>query len=132
MAYDRNKVFNQCKAAITKHRLYFIEDIVAYIPCSKPTFYEFFPLDSNEFNELKDLLEQNKIAAKVEIRGKLMKGEKAAELIALYKLICTDVERRALSMQQIGVEGLPPNVNINVVSSDSANKLKEFIDGKPD
>ena len=31
-----------------------------------------------------------------------------------------------------GNESLKPNVNINVVSSDSANKLKEFIDGKPD
>lgn len=100
MAYNKSKIFEQSKSVIKKHRLFFIEDIIAYIPCRKPTFYEFFPPDSNELNELKELLETNKINIKVAIRKKLQAGSKAAELIALYKLICTDDERKALSMQQ--------------------------------
>ena len=60
MAYDKNKLYDQAKEAIEKHNLFFIEDIVAFIPCSKPTFYEHFHLDSDELNNLKVLLEQNK------------------------------------------------------------------------
>jgi hypothetical protein len=101
MAYDKKKIFEQAKEVITKHNLFFIEDIVAFIPCDKTTFYRFFPLDCNEYNELKDLLETNKIKTKSSIRAKLYKGEKAAELLALYKLICSDEERKALSMQHI-------------------------------
>ena len=53
MAYDKDKLYNQAVKAIEEHNLFFIEDIVAFISCSKPTFYEYFPVDSNELNNLK-------------------------------------------------------------------------------
>lgn len=99
MGYDKNKIFKQAKDAIIEHSLYFIEDVVAFLPISKPTFYDYFKVDSNEFNELKELLETNKVRMKVHLRQKLSMGEKAAEILALYKLICTDEERKALQMQ---------------------------------
>lgn len=98
MAYDRKVIFEQAKEAIIQHSLYFIEDIVAYLPISKKTYYEYFPIESDESNELKGLLEENKIKMKVKLREKLSKGEKAAEILALYKLICSDEERKALQM----------------------------------
>lgn len=42
MAYDREKIFQQAKEVIVKHKLFFVEDIVAFLPCAKPTFYDFF------------------------------------------------------------------------------------------
>ena len=101
MAYDKLKIFEQAKEAIKNNNLFFIEDIVAFIACSKPTFYEFFPLESNELNTLKELLEINKVRTKSSIRAKLFKGEKAAELLALYRLICTPEEHRLLNQQYI-------------------------------
>jgi hypothetical protein len=101
MAYDKEVIFTKAKAAIEENNLFFIEDIVAFLPCSKPTFYEFFPVESNELNTLKELLDDNKVQTKVKIRKKLEMGEKAAELLALYKLICSDEERRSLQMQHI-------------------------------
>ena len=41
MAYDRKKIFEQSKEVIVKHKLFFIEDIVAFLPCDKTTFYKF-------------------------------------------------------------------------------------------
>lgn len=101
MAYDRAKIYETALEAIKANNLFFIEDIVAWLPCSKPTFYEFFPVDSNEFNTLKDLLDTNKIRTKSAIRSKLFKGEKAAELLSLYRLICTNEERQMLNQQYI-------------------------------
>ena len=56
MAYDKQKIFEQAKEVTVKNKLFFIEDIVAFLPCSKNYFYDHFPPDSNEYDELKALL----------------------------------------------------------------------------
>lgn len=101
MAYDKTKLYEQAKEAIEKNNLFFIEDIVAFIPCSKQTFYDYFPVDSDEMDTLKEMLEQNKIKTKSGIRAKLWKSEKAAELLALYRLIATPEEHQKLNQSYI-------------------------------
>ena len=73
MAYDRKEIFEQAKEAIKKNNLFFIEDIVAFLPITKKSYYEFYPIGSDESNELKELLEENKIKTKSSIRAKLWK-----------------------------------------------------------
>ena len=120
MAYDRNKIFKQAQNVIREHNLFFIDDIVAWLPISKPTFYEFFPLGSNELNELKKMLEDNKVRMKTSIRAKLYKG-KGTDLIALYKMICTDEERKAIAMVN----------KTDLTSGDEPLSVKfEIVDGK--
>ncbi len=124
MAFDRDKLYQQAQAAIKENNLFFIEDVVAFIPCSKPTFYEHFPIDSNELNNLKDLLEQNKIRTKSAIRAKLYKSPKASELLALYRLICTPEERKMLNQNYIELTGkdgkdLLPKIEIEIVNGES-------------
>lgn len=120
MAYDRNKIFKQAQNVIREHNLFFIDDIVAWLPISKPTFYEFFPLESNELNELKKMLEDNKVRMKTSIRAKLYKG-KGTDLIALYKMICTDEERKAIAMVN----------KTDLTSGDEPLSVKfEIVDGK--
>lgn len=114
MRYDKNEIFEKAKQAIIDNSLYFIEDVVAFLPIVKVTFYDYFPVDSNEMNEIKELLDNNKISTKVKLRKKLGEGEKAAEILALYKLIATDDERRALSMQH--VDHTTKGEQINLIS----------------
>jgi hypothetical protein len=99
MAYDRKKIFEQAKEVIVKNKLFFVEDIVAFLPCSKPTFYDFFNPDSNELNELKELLNQNRTELKVSMRSKWYKSNAPALQMALMKLIATPEELKKLSMQ---------------------------------
>lgn len=101
MAYDTGKLYKQAEEAIKKNNLFFVEDIVAFIPCAKPTFYERFPPGSNELNNLKALLEENKVRTKSSIRAKLWRSEKAAELLALYRLVSTPEEHRLLNQSYI-------------------------------
>ena len=110
MAYNRDEIFQQAQAAIRDHNLFFIEDVVAFLPCDKTTFYRHFPTECNEYNTLKKMLEANKIRTKASIRNKLYKG-KGGDLIALYKMICTEDERRALSMSYIDARHEIPNHN---------------------
>lgn len=98
MAYDKDKLYNDILAKIKLNPdVYFIEDIVSLLPCSKTTFYEFFPIDSDEMNNIKDSLDQNRVSTKLKLRKRLAEGDKAAEILALYKLIGTESERKALS-----------------------------------
>lgn len=101
MAYDKEKIFKQAKEAITKNNLFFVNEIWAWLPCGRSWFYDAFPDGSDELDTFKGMLEQNKIKTKSSIRAKLYKGEKAAELLALYRLIGTPEERQILNQQYI-------------------------------
>lgn len=114
MAYDKEKILEKAKQAIIENSLYFIEDVVAFLPIVKVTFYDYFPIDSDEMNDIKELLDNNKISMKVKLRKKLSEGDKAAEILALYKLIATEDERRALSMQH--VDHTSKGESLNVIS----------------
>ena len=125
MAYDRKKIFEQAKEMIVKHKLFFVEDIVAFLPCAKPTFYDFFPLDSNELNELKELLETNRTELKVSMRSKWYKSNAPALQMALMKLICNDDERKMLSMQQTDItsggekiQSAPTTIQVEITRPD--------------
>jgi len=119
MAYDRVKIFEQAKEMIVKHKLFFVDDIVAFLPCSKSSFYEFYPDGSDELDELKGLLEINRTTLKVSMRSKWYKSNAPALQMALMKLICTDEERKMLSMTHTDVTtngkeiNLPPFMKTN-------------------
>ena len=115
MAYDKKKIFEQAKEVIVKHKLFFIEDIVAFLPISKPTFYEYFDINSNEFNELKELLETNRVSLKVSMRSKWYTSNAPALQMALMKLIATPEELKKLSMQFIESENKNTNFDISKI-----------------
>jgi hypothetical protein len=123
MAYDRKKIFEQAKEMIVKHKLFFIEDIVAFLPCQKSTFYDLFPVDSNEMNELKELLETNRVTLKVSMRSKWYQSESPALQMGLMKLLSNSEELRKLSMTHNAVEEVKsiPILNIDPLSNDTAN-----------
>jgi hypothetical protein len=117
MAYDRNKIYEQSKEAVNKHKLFFVEDIVAFLPCDKTTFYKFFPPESKELNQLKEMLETNRVELKVSLRSKWYKSNAPALQMALMKLICTDDERKKLSMSYN--QDSAPTQNVTFIEGDA-------------
>lgn len=113
MAYDKNKIFEQAKDLIEKNKLFFVEDIVSLLPISKPTFYEYFQLDSNEFNTLKEMLDKNRVEIKSSMRSKWYKSDAPALQIALMKIISTDEEAHRLN-------GSKQEIKNDIVVSDKA------------
>ena len=75
-----------------------------------------------------ELLNKNRVEVKVAIRQKLFKGNKAVELLALYKLICTDEERKALSMNYTDItsEGKQIQPTIIVADQSTADNLAKL------
>ena len=114
MAYDKTKIFEQAKEAIVKHKLFFVEDIVAFLPIAKKTFYEYYPVDSNECNELKGLLEINRTTLKVSMRSKWYTSNAPALQMALMKLIATPEELKKLSMTFVESENTNRHENFDI------------------
>jgi hypothetical protein len=95
MAYKYSELEKQALEAIEKHKLFFIADVVCYLPCSYVTFYDF---KLNESNAIKDALSKVKIDIKVSMRSKWYKSTAPALQLALYKLIAMPEEIKALQM----------------------------------
>ena len=99
MAYKTEDLFNTAIEQIKKHKLFFIEDIIAFLPCRKSTFYEHFPNDSDYYKKMFEELERNRTELKVSMRSKWYKSNAPALQMALMKLIATPEELKRLSMQ---------------------------------
>ncbi len=114
MPYDTETLKAKAIEAIKKNRLIFVEDICAMIGISKPTFYDRFKVDTDDFNELRDLLEENKINLKVSMRKKWFDTDNATLQMALYKLCSTEVEHKKLQQNYSDVTSKGESLNIPI------------------
>ncbi len=126
MAYNRVKIYEQALELIEKKKLFFIEDVVTLLPCNKTTFYDFFKIDSNELNTIKEALDKNKIDVKNGLRNKWYNGNNPLTQMALYKLIGTEEEYHRIAStktenKNINIEKPIFNgINLDVTENDSA------------
>nr|DAF37277.1 MAG TPA: transcriptional regulator [Caudoviricetes sp.] len=124
---DKKTLVEQAITAIKENNLWFFEDIVAYLPICKGTFYRFFPVDSEEYNQMKELLLINRTRTKIELRKKLMQSDRASELLAIYRLIGTKEERIKLMQNYVDVtskgEKIDNNIQVEIIdkTSDKVN-----------
>jgi hypothetical protein len=108
MAYKTEDLFNTAIEQIKKHKLFFIEDIIAFLPCRKSTFYEHFPNDSDSYKKMFEELELNRTQLKVALRNKWYNGNNPLTQMALYKLIGTEEEYHRIASTKT------ENKNINI------------------
>ena len=102
---DKRKIYEQAKNVIEgDDNILFLDDVVAELPISKPTFYSWWPKGSDKYNELLALINTNRVKVKRYIRLKLRISGKAAELLSLYRMICNEDERRAINQNYIDVK----------------------------
>jgi hypothetical protein len=119
MGYDTKKLFEQAIKIIDDKEPVFIEDLISYLPCSKPTFYDHFKVDSDEFNEIKEKLEAIRIGMKSKMRSKWFNSDNPTLQLALMKLIGTDQEAHRLngSIQKIDHSSkdgsMKPQINLS-------------------
>lgn len=104
MAYNTEELFNKGMEAIEKHKLFFIEDIIAFLPCRKSTFYEHFSNETDYYKRMFEALEKNRTTLKVSMRSKWYTSNAPALQMALMKLIATPEELKKLSMQFVESE----------------------------
>jgi hypothetical protein len=97
MANDPKKIFNAAVEIIKKNKLYFIEEIVSFLPISKTSFYEYYKQGTDEMNTIKELLEVNRVDRKAKMREKWYRSENATLQVALMKLLSNEEEAHKLN-----------------------------------
>lgn len=97
MAYSRKRLYEQALQVIEERNLFFIEDLVAFLPCDRATFYRKFQQGCDECDNIKRALETNKVRTKSAIRHRLFNMDNPTAQIALYRMIATPEERDAIS-----------------------------------
>jgi len=131
MAYNTKSLFEKAMQEVKDRKLFFLDDVIAYLPCSKPTFYDHFPVESDLLNAIKEELDKNKVEIKSAMRIKWYNSDNATLQVALMKLICTDDERKALSPAyvdktevNVNGEGMKFNITRHIIT-DKENEPRE-------
>ena len=114
-AFEVDKIIDLTLEVITKHKLFFIEDIIPYLPCSRSWFFE---KNLDKLDSIKEALIRNKVELKVSMRAKWYKSNAPALQLALMKLISSDHERKALSTSYMETKQEHTRPDFNEFSSD--------------
>ena len=119
MSYDTDKLEQEALEAIEKYRLFFIEDVVVYVSCSRATFYN-HGLD--KLDTIREAIDNNKIRTKHNMRQDWLQADSAPLQLGLYKLLGTRDERLALSNS---VENnIVQNITVSDMSTEDIEKKK--------
>ena len=113
MAYNKEDLYNSAIKLAKEKKCFSVTDVYTLLPCSKSTFYDFFPVLSDELNNIKDIINKNRVEIKTAMRSKWFKSDNATLQVALMKLICTDEEAHRLngSKQEIKTTEMKPIFN---------------------
>lgn len=120
---NKDDLYNKAMQVLENDKeIVFIEDLVSFLPCVKSSFYKHFPIDSNEMNVFKEIIENNKINQKRQLRKKWFDNDNATLQLALYKLIATNDEREKLQTNYNKTDVTSQGESINIISLGSGTK----------
>jgi len=103
MAYSKKKLEELALKAIKKEKLTWHDEVVAFLPCSRATYYN---KNLDKLDTIKDAINHNKVEMKAQMKHKWFNSENATLQIALMKMISNDEEYDKLntSKQQVQSE----------------------------
>lgn len=117
------KLENDCLEAISKNGITFLDEIFTFVEISPSDFYD-FGLDESE--SIKDAIEVNRAKLKRELRSKWFESTNATLNAALYKLVCSEEEKRALSSSSASKNAQANDV---CTQEEYLKSLKEMSEG---
>lgn len=134
LLYDREKTRELCVELIKKYQLLCIADLMILLPISKALFNQMFPLDSEARFEILNMIDQQKVEIKGEMRLRWVKDKASPKLqLAAYNLLATPEERAALNSsysrnENTSTVDLKANISVSVVSDPDCPSLSNNED----
>ena len=123
---EYKKLVNDCLSLISDYKLLFINDLIALLPFSKSTFYV-YGLDKSD--AIKDAIESNRTMIKQKLRAKWYESTTPTLQIALYKILATPEERKAMSSssKEAKTDGMLP-LEVQKAYLSSLEKMADGVD----
>ena len=101
MEAKKAKIYKQALEVAEQKKCFFIDQLLAFLPIAKSTFYDYFPVDSNESNSIKAILEKNRVDVKSAMYNKWFKSDNPTLQIAAMRLLSTPEEHQKLNQSYI-------------------------------
>ena len=128
MAYKKEDMIKQCLKAIQENKLVFINEIPAFVPFNRATFYNH---ELDKLDSIKNELEKNRIQIKSSLRAKWYKSTSPVLQIALYRLIATEQEYERLILERVDHtskgESIRP-LEITVTKNENIDKYEKHLE----
>jgi hypothetical protein len=102
MAYDKEVIIKQAIEEINSRKLTTIEELVAFLPISSATFYNW---ELEKLEAIKEPLFKMKVLAKKAMKNKWYGSENPTLQLAWFKLHASPEELSALSMNKVEHSG---------------------------
>ena len=108
----KDKYEKEILEAIKKYNILDIVSIFAfYKGCCRATFYN---NQLDKLDSIKNAIDDNRVITRHSLKGKWAKSDNATLQLALFKLICSEEERDALSMQKVDHTSKGEKINIPI------------------
>lgn len=124
---DPDKLFTEVMAAIKAHDdVWTIGEVQNYVCISTKSLYNIFPVGSERRNEIDEAIEANKMKSRKSVRKAMLEKKDPSCLIALYKILATPDERKALASHflETSTDKLKP-LEIHVIDPKKAKDEKK-------
>ena len=98
VAYDKEMLYKKALEIVkSDNQIVFMYDIIVGLGISTSTFYAYFPDNSEQSNDLKQHLIDNRGFQKKKLRSKWYDSENATLNLCVYKLLADDDELKRLN-----------------------------------
>jgi hypothetical protein len=124
--YDKQKEYEKIIELATSESFTYIEQVIAHSPMGRDCFYEYYPIGSEEMDNIKEILFKNKAIKSTKLLKKL-EEEGAAGIIASLKLLLPKSEAKKLFMNNFNEnKKQQSNVNVIVTPQEAAEIAKQL------
>ena len=97
MRYSKKKLEELALEAIKKHKLTWHDEIVAFLPVARSTYYN---KEMDKLDTIKDAITSNKLEMKAKLKKRWFESDNPTLSIALMKLIANEEEWDKLNTQK--------------------------------
>lgn len=131
--YDPKEMLEQAKEVAKSKKLFFTEEIFSFTDFSQSTFYYHFPKGSEELEEIKRIIGDNKIEVKTYIRRNFALSDDFKKQLVAYKLAASEEELRKLQQHYVDHQNDGGSFNSPIdtskLSDETLEELKKANDG---
>lgn len=135
--YTKEYLLKKSLKVIEEHTPTTIEELISFLGCSKPTFYNKIKINSKEYEQIFDALKLAKLRVSNKLKAKIIESDNPTLIISGIKLYGSEDDRAALSQQNIDlktsgkidyqkvtkIEG-----NLNKLNEDELKLLNELLE----
>jgi len=114
--YTKEYLLKKSLNVIEEHTPTTIEELISFLGCSKPTFYNKIKINSQEYEQIFDALKLAKLRVSNKLKAKILESDNPTLIISGIKIYGSDEDRQALNQ----------NINVNANTTINYEDVKKI------